>query len=268
MIVETYEDIVILSGSLQMNNWETIQTAISLILKRHPSGVIIDCSGLTGMSPEGALTFQDAFDYVSHHDEARVVLAAVPPAVQKVLRDTPEVRSQLPIVATVEEARRSLDALSALEQSKSKAKVKKDAKFSILCVLEGAETDLDVLVMTREIVNNISAKVVILLPILVPRNLPLTAPMPNIEEKAALSAAKAQDILVDLRTPSVVRMERTRDLAALLQEQSEEIKASYTVLAIPMEREGEERCSKLMKSVLEKVKRPIVFVRGHDTVLE
>src|SRR5947207_872967 len=111
MIVESYEDVVILSGPLRSNFWETIHTAIALTLKRHPTGVIIDCSGITELTPEGAETFQDAIQFVKEHERARIVVAAVSPQAMEVLRHVPEVRSQLPVVATVEEARRSLDLL-------------------------------------------------------------------------------------------------------------------------------------------------------------
>src|SRR4051794_2917253 len=105
MIVESYEDVIILSGALRSNYWETLHTAISLTLKRHPSGVIIDCSGLTEATPEGAETFRDVMEYIHGHD-ARVIVAAVPSKVYEVLRTVPEVRSQLAITESVEEARK------------------------------------------------------------------------------------------------------------------------------------------------------------------
>lgn len=269
MIVESYEDVIVLSGSLSSNNWETIHTAITLQLKRHPSGVVLDCSGLTQATPEGALTFHDALDYVKSHEDARIMLAAVPPPVEALLKQTPELRSQLPIVASVEEARRSLDVLDKLiEPGKDRRLDKKEVQVRVLCVVRGNEGDVDVMVMTRELVNNIAAKVLILIPIVVPRDLPLTAPIPDLEEKGAASASRIRDTLSDCKTPHEVRMERTRDLAGLLHETSEEIKASYVVLSIPPEAEGEEKCMKTMQAVLAKVKRPVLFVRGHAECLE
>ena len=111
MIVESYEDVIILSGALRSNFWETIHTAISLTLKRHPTGVIIDCSGITEITPDGAETFHDAIDFVAAHKRARIVVAAVSEEMLEVLRSVPEVRSQLPIAETVEAARKSLDLL-------------------------------------------------------------------------------------------------------------------------------------------------------------
>ncbi len=269
MIVESYEDVIVLSGALKSNNWDTIQTAIGLTLRRHPSGVIIDCSGLTEMNDQGVLTFTDAMEYVRRHKDARIVLAAVPAAIMEILRETPEVRSQLPIVQTVDDARRSLDVLDAVSGSGGKkAKVHKEVQVRVLCVLQGNDHDMDVLVITRELINNIQAKVQILLPIVVPRDLPLTAPMVEVEERAVKSASRAKEIFYECRTPHEVRLERTRDLPGLLHEFSEELKASYTVLAVPNENLGEEKCMKIMRGVLAQVSRPVLFVRGHDEKLQ
>lgn len=270
MIVESYEDVIVLSGALKSNNWETIQTAIGLTLRRHPSGVIIDCSGLTEMNETGALTFNDAMEYVQSQKDARIVLAAVPGLVMEVLKNTPEVRSQLPIVETVEDARRSMDVLDSVAEGPGRkgGRVHKAVQVQVLCVLQGSEHDMDVLVITRELINNIQAKVLILLPIIVPRDKPLTAPMVEIEEKAVKSAGRAKEIFYECRTPHEVRLERTRDLPGLLHELSEEISAAYTVLAVPDEALGEEKCIKLMRGVLSQVTRPVLFVRGHEQTME
>ena len=108
MIVESYEDVIVISGALRSNFWETIHTAISLMLKRHPTGVILDCSGITEVNTAGADTFRDVMSFI-HDQDARVIVTAVPPQVMEVLRTVPEVRSQLAVAKTVEEARRSLD---------------------------------------------------------------------------------------------------------------------------------------------------------------
>ena len=125
MIVESYEDVIVLSGELRSNFWETIHTAIALTLKRHPTGVIIDCSGITLMTPEGGETFHDAIDFVAEHDRARIVVAGVSKSVLEVLRSVPEVRSQLPVAESVEDARRSLDLLVEDEPDVPKKKRRK-----------------------------------------------------------------------------------------------------------------------------------------------
>lgn len=263
MIVESYEDVIILSGALNANYWETIHTAISLTLKRHPSGVIIDCGGVTEATGEGALTFHDALDFVSEHDQARIIVANVPPQVLEVLKDAPEVRSQLPIVATVEEARRSLDLLSQGAVTKKERDLeRKRVDLTVLSVLTGDPSDVDVMVVTREMVNNLAARVTILLPVIVPRELPLTAPMPDVEERLSDASAHGKDVLIGCETPSEVRLERARDLSTLVAEMSEELTAAYTILAIPDDSVGHEKSAKLIRAVLDKMRRPVLFVRG------
>ena len=74
-------------------------------------------------TPEGAETFHDAMDFIRNH-HARVILAAVPGHVMEVLKNVPEVRSQLPICATVADARRSLDLGVDVEEDHGKKKKK------------------------------------------------------------------------------------------------------------------------------------------------
>ena len=263
MIVQSYEDVVVLSGNLNANYWETIHTAISLTLRRHPTGVIVDCSGLTSATSQGAVTFQEALDFVTEHPKARIILTSVPDNVLAILKDIPEVRSQLPIVRTIEEARASLDLLSeGDDHGKKRKEVKKKTDLNVIAVLQGTESDVDVIVVTRELVNNIAAKVTILLPIVVPRDLPISAPLPEIEAALAKSAEHAADTMIGCETPSETRLERTRDLPSLIFEMSEAENAAYTVVAIPQDSAGSEVGVKLVRGLLDKVKRPLLMVRG------
>ncbi len=264
MIVQSYEDVVVLSGNLNANYWETIHTAISLTLRRHPTGVIVDCSGLSSANSQGAVTFQEALDFVTEHPKARIILTSVPDNVLAVLKEISEVRSQLPIVRTIEEARASLDLLSEGDDhgGKKRKEVKKKTDINVIAVLQGSESDVDVIVVTRELVNNISARVTILLPIVVPRDLPISAPLPEMEASLARSAEHAADTMVGCETPHETRLERTRDLPSLIFEMSESESAAYTVVAIPHDSAGSEVGVKLVRGLLEKVKRPLLMVRG------
>ena len=107
MIIEAREDVVRLEGSLDKNLWPTIQAAANLLLRHHVQGIIVDGSGLTGCSPEGAKTFRDAMDYIERF-RARIVVCALPEPVMDTIRAVPGVRSRLPVTATLEEARASL----------------------------------------------------------------------------------------------------------------------------------------------------------------
>lgn len=264
MIVESYEDVVVLSGPLRSNFWETIHTAISLTLKRHPTGVIIDCSQITELTTGGADTFHDAIEFVKEHDRARIILAAVPPAVMEVLKEVPEVRSQLPVAATVEEARRSLDLLVLDEAAQAKIKKEQVRAFDrrIVAVISGDESDRHMFQVTEELVDTMPAKVVLLYPIVVPRDMPLTAPMPQQEELAALALEQGRKRMVDRKTPCEVRLERTRDIPSILQEVAVECDAAHVIVGLASDLRGDDGYLKVLKAVVEKVKKPLVIVRG------
>ena len=267
MIVESYEDVIVLTGALRSNFWETIHTAISLTLKRHPTGVIIDCSGITEITEDGAETFHDAIDYVNEHDRARIVVAAVPPHVLEVLRSVPEVRSQLPIAATVEDARLSLDLLveSGDDPKKKRRKDQEVRQYdrTIVAVLSGDESDEDLLHVVKEFVSTQPAKVFLLFPIIVPRNLPLQAPMPELEQRAVKSIESAKAKMLEYKTAHEARVEHGRDYPSLIHAITEEVNAARVMFAFSRRSpEKMEEGLKLVGSIMHKVTRPIVIVRG------
>ena len=230
MIVESYEDVIVLSGALSSNFWETIHTAFSLILKRHPSGVIIDCSGITECSKEGAKTFIEAMEYIEEHD-ARILVANVPNPVLEVLKSVPEVRSQLPITSSVEEARRSLN----LELPVATDKKRSSALLPVILVcLQGAISDIYLLSVAREMADAIRGKLCLVYPIIVPRDLPLQSPLPENEELAAKTLAKAKKILEESSAFSYTsRIERAREIYGAIQSALEELDAYQILISFP-----------------------------------
>lgn len=263
MIVESYEDVIILSGALRKNFWETVHTAVSLILKRHPSGVIIDCSQITEITAQGAETFADVFEFVAEHEEARIILAAVPEHVKQVLRDVPEVRSQIPIVNSVEEARCSLDLLASNEGESKGKDANRAWDRDILAVLEGVSEDHDVIHVAEELILHHKTRVTLLLPVIVPRELPLTAPLADLEAKLAAAAEAGKKAIKAAGAKVQIKLERGRDIATLMEELAEEVDADYVVAAITLSK-GMRRTDayRTVESVLEKVKRPVIIVRG------
>ena len=107
MIIETRGDVVRLSGSLHKNQWMSIRAAANLLLHEHPQGIIVDCAGLEDISEDGARTFLEAMRDIEAA-RARIIVASLPENVLTVIKTVPGVRSQLPIAASVEEARASL----------------------------------------------------------------------------------------------------------------------------------------------------------------
>ena len=66
MIIETHNDVVLLSGSLCTNQWPAIMATADLVYTYHPMGILIDCSGLTHVTRVGAKTFEDALQHIEH----------------------------------------------------------------------------------------------------------------------------------------------------------------------------------------------------------
>ena len=260
MIVESYEDVIVLSGALRSNFWDTIHTAISLTLKRHPSGVIIDCSGLTEATPAGAETFRDAMQFIQDHD-ARIIVAAVPEAVLEVMKSVPEVRSQLPIAVSVKEARRSIDLLVEAPKKK-KAPALRSVGPPLLVCLRGNTHDQSAVQLGSQIADTLHAAIVLVYVVLVPRNLPLQAPLPAQEEEAAQVLERGKAYLGSHELGCTPRLERGRDLGATVRDLAEELSCSHVVVPLsadPVHLEAEER---LVRALLENVRCETVMVRG------
>ena len=257
MIVESYEDVIILSGAMRSNQWETLHTAISLTLKRHASGVIIDCSGLIECTPKGADTFHSVMEFLKDHD-ARVIVAAVPNQVMEVLKLVPDVRSQLPIVATVDEARRSLDLLVD-NNPKKKAKV---SSVQVVIVVQGKPCDSEVIQTGSELATGLAANVRILFPLIVPRDLPLQAALNDEEEIARKALAEADRSLNIEGVHHTLVLERGRDIASAIAAAIEEEPATHVLVGLPSSDSHQDEAGKMVRSVLAKVKSAVLFVRG------
>jgi anti-anti-sigma regulatory factor len=107
MIVEIRDEVIALSGKLERNHWRTLESAVNVRLRHHPAGIVVDCGGLSALTPEGAKTFREAADHIARSG-ARIVVANVPVAIMRVLRQIPNLGSQLPLAASVADARASL----------------------------------------------------------------------------------------------------------------------------------------------------------------
>jgi anti-anti-sigma regulatory factor len=262
VIVESYEDVIVLSGALRSNFWETIHTAISLTLKRHASGVIIDCSGITEVTHAGADTFVDIMRFIHEHD-ARIIVAAVPPHVMDVLKAVPEVRSQLAVSDSVEAARKSLDLLVEEEQPGKKRQGPQVAtNQKLLVALLGETTDPDALELVSEIADTVLAEVHIVYIILVPRDQPVQAPLPEKEQVAVAGIEKAKKYLSGRKVAYSARVERGRDVASAINAVLEEIEASHVVVPLSNQAQALEDSGRLVKTILMRVPKTVVFVRG------
>lgn len=258
MIVESYEDVILLSGALRSNFWDTIHTAISLTLRRHPTGVIIDCSGITECTPEGADTFRDVMTFIQSHD-SRIIVAAVPQAVLEVLKSVPEVRSQLAVAKSVDEARRSLDLL--LEPEGKKAKAPREKLNKIVLLLTPGDSCPDLYELAAEQAEAHHSELEVAFVVVVPRNLPIQAPLAEEEDEAAQTLELAKKELSSRHVPHTVRLERGRDVASALEAVLAETGAKRVVVALSPKESELDAQLKIMRSILAKVHVPVVAVR-------
>lgn len=180
MIIHMKGDVIEVKGSLMANHWPALRSAVSLLLGRHPSGVIVDGSELTEINEPGARTFLDASSYIEAH-RARVVIAGLPDTILQQISRMPGARSQLPLAQTIEEARASL----AVGGTEAVPEVRR--KPTILVPLLGEwKRAIDFAAAHADKHTEIQ----LLYIIEVPRDQPMGVPLPDLEQHAtAISSA-------------------------------------------------------------------------------
>jgi anti-anti-sigma regulatory factor len=265
MIVESYEDVIVLSGGLRSNHWETIHTAVSLTLQRYPTGVIIDCSGLTECNLQGAETFRSAMEFITNAD-ARVIVAAVSAPVLEVLKGVPDVKSQLPIAKSVDEARASLNILNDHFDNEDHVvlsqKKKEHVEISerMIVVMRGIPEDAAVVDLAISLCGR-GDGLLLLFPIMVPRELPLQSPMPEEECAAAAALNQGAEACHAEDIPVVREIIRARDLGTAVQESLDENPAERVLVGVSKNNDDAQSELKLIHSLLGKVNVPVTITR-------
>jgi anti-anti-sigma regulatory factor len=238
MIIETRDDIVRLSGSLHKNQWLTIRAATDLLLQNHPQGIIVDCSHLENVSEDGAKTFLEAMRDIEAA-KARIVVANLPDKVLAVLKTIPGVRSQLPIAASIEEARASLRIHNRLTTSSAG----RDSAQRGSLILVPLIADLDLTygaALAARLARSGRAEVRLTYFLEVARTLPLQAPQPELEQAAkdaldqALQYTKQQTVVV------AEHVERVRDATEGILAALKSLNASMVVIGAASEPVGAE----------------------------
>ena len=188
MIIQSKGDVIILRGMLTENHWPALKSVVSLLLKRHPAGVIVDGGNLTEVTQAGARTFLDASEYIESQN-ARVVVAGLSADIIREISGVPGIRSGLPLAATVEEARASL-AVSGAEALPSAQR-----RPVVLMPLIGdwrKAADYAVAQAAK-----LKADIHLLYVIEVPRAQPLGVPLPDAEKRAERVLSEGEAILRD-----------------------------------------------------------------------
>lgn len=254
MIVDWTEDVIFLSGDLTQDHWKTIRTAVALVLKRHPAGVIIDLSQIERITPEGAETFLHMLRYIES-GQARFILANAPDHVRQVLSKVPGVRSQLPVAGSIEEARASLNLLTEVEPKR------KDLVEPILVSLSGHHADQDGLTLAAAIARARNTGIVAVYLIEVPRALALTAPMPDEEAVAKKTLTHVAEHCKEFGVEARCLPKRVRDRLQGLESVATEVDAQLIFVVLgSQEVVGEEGAG--LHSLLQATRREVIAYRG------
>lgn len=240
MIVEVRGDVVHLEGHLESNLWPAIQAAVNLSLKRHPSGIVVDCSQLLSCTDEGLVTFIHAMDYI-HAFGARVIICNVPDEILEKIRQTQGVRSQLPIARTLEEARASLNLETMFS---SPAEAVRGDKVLLVPVLEIFDISRGVS-LAKELAKAVHSEIHLAYFLEVPKTLPLGAPLPEAEALAQKKLKEAEGMFAPLdkkqarkagepRVSLVLHVERTREVSSGILSLAQQLKASVIIISTRM----------------------------------
>ncbi|HVK06233.1 MAG TPA: hypothetical protein VM490_22370 [Armatimonadaceae bacterium] len=244
MIVEIRDEVISLSGALRKNHWQTLESAIRIRLRQHPTGIVIDCAGIDAITPEGAQTFAQALEHFEERvPDARLVIAEVPAHVMLVLRRIPELGSRLPTADTVEAARRSLGF------APTPVGVGAHGAMEIVVALLGTPADEHAVALAcRLAVANRpeenrdpgaaagapprAPRIHLAYPLQVPRDRPLLSPLAEEEASAVRTLKRFEEYVRRQRLVPLARLERTRDTAGRLVRLARDLRAAYVVLSV------------------------------------
>lgn len=236
MIVDARANRVTLYGELNNNQWLTIKAAATLLLKRNPSGIIISCSGLEGLTPEGATTFLHAQNYIQNNG-ARIVFCEVPTELLPVLRSTPGLRSQLHVTKTLEEALASLgeghDDVEEVDVQRHEA-----CAYTVLLPLWD---ELDIKSLTdhsQHLAKDYHGMVKMVYMLVVPQKLSIDAPLPEEEENANVVLDRLKLQAKSAKVRCEIHVHRCRNLTTGLLKLASTEKPEIMVLGIPKNNDG------------------------------
>jgi len=284
MIIDVRGDVVTLSGRLERNLWPAIQAPANLLLRQHPSGILIDATDLHMCTQEGVKTFVDAITYIERY-RARIVLCNVPPIVEEVIKTVPGARSRVAIAPDQESGRASL-VLAQRQRDKNRIKWVAEAEhrqilvplipamsttreaLGLSKVLAGSrplEDTADTSVQTKG--KKPTSLIHLAFFIEVPRSMPLSAPFPEEEDHARRLLTEAESIAAKngLRVRS--HIVRARNTAEEIIEQATTLNINTIILSLPASSE-EERVpiQQLVRHVLEHSPCEVILKRTADTV--
>lgn len=248
MIVNGKNDIVQLSGSLHKNEWLTIKALAKILLIQHPQGILIDCTELTEISEEGTKTFLTAMRDIQG-EGARIVMVNLPDHVLQVVRSVPGVRSQLPIAASIEEARASLRIGRKLQQAENDRPM---CDNSILVPLfPGFDIDYAIAVAARA-ARELKQPITLATFLVVSRSRPLGTPMPEEEGLAHRMLEQAEKVVKKLNIPYMLHVERVRDAEEGLLQLIKAHKATHVYIGAYADHANDEQFQRITELLLRR----------------
>jgi anti-anti-sigma regulatory factor len=253
MIIEAREDTITLRGEIRSNIWPAIQAAAALLIENHPTGIIIDCSGLTQITAKGAETLADAITYITSHN-ARIIVAALSPDLLEIGKAVPAVRAMLATAASVEEARATL---SLVELTPQKGKARLAGVAPMLGNWRRAVFFADKLAIGE----NCEIHLVDLMK--VPRTLPLGTPMPEREAAGQSRLDEAKGLVRETGLKSFAHVERVRSESGGLVEFVRRLDADFAVVSIDSGDRGEPHVEETeAMSLVESASFEVSIVKG------
>ncbi len=257
MIIEAREDVVTLRGSLEENMWPAIQAAANLLLKQHPTGIIIDCGNLVTASGDGAQTFVDGMNYIRKQG-ARILLTHVPENVMQALREVPGAGSQLPVARNIEEARRSLE----LQGIQPTTPMEKPGKVVLIPMMEMLDWEHGIRVACR-LMAGTRADVHLVYLLEVPLSQPIGAALPDAEKRASEALARGRAVARECSITALPHVERTREIGAGILEAARDLRADLIVTGIEKASAGgNPRLERMLTTLLQKADCEVVIDRS------
>lgn len=255
MIIEAREDVVTLWGNLNENYWPALQAAANLLLKQHPTGIIIDCGNLEKASGQGVQTFVDAMNYIQKQG-ARILLADVPEDVMQVLRAVPGAGSQLPVAKTIEEARQSLEL-----QGVHPTPTQPTGQVLLVPVVDVLDWEHGIVLACRLVAEPYDEVHLVYL-LEVPLSQPLGAALPEAEEHAKGLLQRGRALARDCGVTAAVHVERTREVGAGILQAAKELKASVIITGVrPADGAADPRQERVLATLLQKAECEVVIDR-------
>ena len=256
MIVSSHSDAVLLRGALHKNEWLTIKALAKLLLQQQPQGILIDCTGLTEVSTDGAKTFLEAMHDIQS-EGARIIVVNLPDNVLEIIRSVPGVRSQLPIANSVEEARASLKMAKSAAAEGERAPTENTV---LVPVIEGLDTEYSIAIASR-IARESRLPIAVVSLLVVARNLPIGAPMADEEQAAHARLERAAEAVIRQNLRPFKLVERVRGVEDGLLQMIKSYKASHVVISPPPTGIDEEPFAGLLELLLHRAPCSVIVGR-------